>query len=124
MCLIKDHYGFKTAEKDIKVYKRLVSNSNIDKTLFSGPYYDFNYEIGKIYETELREHPTSNLNLGYWDVEEGFHAYTSFEKASIARISNEIIFECTIPKGSLYARSLTHTQIVSNKIKLDKIICA
>lgn len=119
MCLTKKHPGFKTAKKDIKVYKVLKLKCETPE-IYSGPYYDFDYEIGNEYHTELVERPNCAIIPGF-EVTCGFHAYIASNEA-IERFcwwyESEVLFECVIPEGSLYAISRDGRQIVSNKIRI------
>lgn len=122
MCLTKKHPGFKRAKKDIKVYKVLKLKTETPE-IYSGPYYDFNYEIRNEYHTELVER-LNHARIPEFEVTCGFHAYIDsndvIEDFKIFRwwYKSEVLFECVIPEGSLYAISRDGRQIVSNKIRI------
>lgn len=90
------------------------------KKIYVSPFLYFEYKFGITYKTELEVFTDC---LGYYRIEEGFHAYKTEDTALhfLSRhIESCVITKCIIPKGSeVY---LNETEIVSNKIIVDSLI--
>lgn len=115
MCLLKTNKGFVVADTDITVFKKLIPSLH---GKISSPFYNFKYEIGKIYKTYLVE--TKSLHTSCWEVTKGFHAYRRDGLRFIHFNKGEALFECIIPKGSKYAIGYDF-EIVSNQIMIKGI---
>jgi hypothetical protein len=140
MCLITRQMQPLIAENDMIVYKILRVN-------LQSPYWYFRYEQNKVYKTEILDAPSNkctvfdNREFEFlkkekidWANEEwikenketircisaGFHAATT-----PGRLNNtvweltEILFKCTIPKGSEYFEDGDEL-IVSNQIIINE----
>lgn len=108
---------FKTAKKDIKVYKVFeVESEGILRTPFRKTIYEYGVEI----EVKLRP----LINCKHFVLSDnGFHSYTNVEEA--IKLRNNIrymyrdftVTELIIPKGAKYLIG-EGNEVVSNKIKL------
>lgn len=130
MCLeIKHRTEPKVTDKPIECYKLFMIRNKHGKLY--APYRDYDYTIGQTHTTELQLIPTFH-NTRYsqsYEVEKGFHSFTSLEDAQRYL---EIFFpygkhrmtirKCTIPKGALlykgrFINGMLSTQsYCSNKI--------
>lgn len=130
MCLVTEQQKPIQIRKDMAVYKVLT------KELSSIRYY-FRWELGKLYKTYMVANNTSKLiaddlalkaypdfirNKSYVHIHEGFHSFATLKRAEDWGVSScDIIVKCTIPKGSLIYKDKTGL-VVSNQIRIDKII--
>ena len=143
MCLITEQKTPFIAKEDIKVYKLMESD------LYSYFQY-FKYEIGKLFETEIKESTNKawnscceldknylikkykckfkelkfNTNLACFS--EGFHSAKSLDvcKGILDEFDDEddcFFYEATIPKGAEYYRDGVGF-IISNKLIINKEI--
>ena len=55
-------------------------------------------------------------------IEEGLHAYTTLHEAMCSHNEYNIICEVSIPKGAKYYISKDGKEIVSNRMKITKIL--
>lgn len=141
MCLITDDKKLHVADKDITTFKLLSTYGNT----IESPYYKFKYKLNTLYETEIvllnkydenwcpycdMERDYLNSHYTDWDIEgssdrdnlicvaSGFHSST---QQDILSDDYYQLFECTIPKGSLYHKGFVGL-MVSNKIIINKLI--
>ena len=131
----------KVAEKDITVKKILdsVCPGLFIKSRYFAPYYkDFEYEIGKVYETEITPVEYEDRK-GWCSISEGFHSYSMKLKISkscqgrdvyiispngrilnfLFGISPMAVMECVIPKSTVYWEN-DLGEIVSEKLIVKK----
>lgn len=125
MCLIKYNPGFKIAREDILVYKLLYKEES-NETYYS-IYRNSPYELGIVYRvSSLVDQPIQDINhYPKYRVEAGLHSFTTLEYAKIMRwnATKQVIALGIVPKGSRYAYG-NDNDIVSNELKLIRIICA
>lgn len=125
MCLVKKGKGFKTAIEDITVYKLFYKKSN---GYLMSPFRNHLYKLNQKEGSELSEHPyvtSYGTFKSYYRVEKGLHAFTTEGEATFwiwehNTFPEEIVVECIIPKGSLYAEGISN-DIVSNQLIPIKI---
>lgn len=94
MCLTAEHLKAHVATEDIKCYKIL------QKDMKSYYYGDFQWEIGKLYETEME-----TINRNPQIIGQAFHSYCSYPDVQEILIHTgmpSLMVECTIPKGAMY----------------------
>lgn len=94
MCLTAEHLKAHVATEDIKCYKILQKDM---KSYYHG---DFQWEIGKLYETEME-----TINRNPTIIGQAFHSYCSYldaKKMHIHADKPSLVVECTIPKGATY----------------------
>ena len=102
MCLIATS-GRLVAQWDIVCYKTL-------DTDMKSIYYEFQYELGRIYEGELEE-PNEDNRL--WV---GFHSYELKSDAiRVSKVWGGTAWKCVIPKGAEYYEGKGY-ELASNKI--------
>lgn len=153
MCLITEQRIPFIAEEDMIVYKVLTSDLQsafyrnlveVDSTIY-GVYYSsvsrFQYELGKLYETEILESRGSSCYDGIdtdalyqnygssWlrkvgdeliSYGQGFHF--AFEKDRLTELEDyNVIVECTLPKGTEYFENVSGLG-VANQIIINKVI--
>lgn len=105
------------ALEDIKCYKILHRNSH-HKTIIS-PFWSYEWKPGEPNTTEEMVIETSWAN----SLTNGFHSLRNISSAlhygELEGVNgpNQAIFECTIPKGSLYWDN--NTQYLSNALTLN-----
>lgn len=104
------------ASKDLTVWKRLVVSQAEDLTLIHSPYRQYEYKIG--------EHNTLDraFDCSLFQIAEGFHAYSNARRAVNSAHSDESIFRCTVPKGSIYYWNPDHYEIVSDELIINELI--
>jgi hypothetical protein len=131
MCLTiaKLEHGVETASKDIKVYKllrvrggvaaspyqRLRYKSGDDKKVC---YFTMGYErrcFNKDFPLNLSKNPISEY------IHAGLHVYTNKREAASYCLSDRILVECTIPKGTKFIRG-TDGEIVTLRLKVGRAI--
>lgn len=118
-----NHQKAIVTDKDIICYKYL--DKSIEKNCLTAPFHNQQYEVGKVYETELgwhkykkpRRHRFSIFPLGYnLYIEEGFHALLDPDnKNYIHLIACHNLYKVIIPKGSTIVEGKIG-DIVSNRI--------
>lgn len=103
------------ATRSIRVWKRF------NKKNLKSPYRGFQYERDKEYSlsTDLTEKYDFRMDVRI--ITDGFHAYTSRQKAENHRGLIETVIECTVPKGSVYYWNPVRQEIVSNRIRISAI---
>jgi len=62
------------------------------------------------------------LRIADYIIEEGLHAYTTLHEAMRSHNEDNIICEVSIPKGAKYYISEDSKEIVSNRMKITKIL--
>lgn len=138
MCLITNRKE-EIATEDITVYKSLLKHQYEIHGKCMSIFYNYEYGYGILNETVIGE---TYFNDQYYDdrariyTENAFplefdrqnelvRHTNGFHSFSKERIENEnegcLIFECTIPKGSIYVRDVEGTLYVSNKLILNKL---
>lgn len=123
MCLQTKWKNPKIAKRAILVYKLLHKDR---KSIYVG---QFEYELNKTYTTEMKiSKDTEHFDDAAYEwiqkvgrsnvmsISEGFHAFTSIERAE--RIGH-CVFSAIIPKGAKYYKDGTGL-IVSSKIKVGE----
>lgn len=118
MCFIvdKDNAEPKTAGRSIRVWKRFQVPKN--SLTLTSPYRGHDYRVGELstlnepllVETDF--HPRINR---------GFHSYSSLKTANARAWTDEIIVECTVPKGSTYYWNPYKQEIVSDLLLIKEI---
>lgn len=94
MCLTAEHLYAFVATEDIKCYKILQKDM---KSYYHG---DFQWKIGKLYETDMEMISNKSKSIG-----KAFHSYCSFFDAQEIHIHlgmSALVVECIIPKGARY----------------------
>lgn len=124
MCLITKWKKPEVAKKDIICFKIM---RRIEDTITS-PFKFFEYELDKLYKTEMTEDPAGGSYdekdgkelIKYIDegipfiiIGEGFHAALTIER--LGCIGFDYVYKCIIPKNSLYYQDATGL-IVANQI--------
>lgn len=123
MCLIpKKGCWIATANEDIKCWKVVsprIYFVDERQSIYQGTYHKFE-EVLEACE-HLRATKVFENNKPYRQINEGFHAYLSIERA--ARLlyydKTKRVVECTIPKGAEYCYG-TFDDIVANKMIVHK----
>lgn len=117
MCLAAEHIQAHVATEDIKCYKIL------QKDMKSYYYVDFQWEIGKLYKTEME---TKNRNPQI--IGQAFHSYYTYldaQKIHMHTGKPSLVVECTIPKGAMYFKGHHGYNILgyaSNQIIVNRVI--
>ena len=94
MCLTTGHIYAHVATEDIKCYKIL------QKDMKSYYYGKFQWELGKLYETDMETTANKSKSIG-----KAFHSYRSYldvQEIYIYAGMPSLVVECTIPKGAMY----------------------
>lgn len=142
MCLVTNQLEPKIATEDIIVYKKM--NEHKDSGTIWSYHQDFQYELGKLYKTEIKEsedisvldyeakrdyenfYKGFNSNFGENIIDdtlkcfgEGFHSYKRKERGDIRFWSKAFLYECIIPKGSEYYEDCSNL-LVSNQLIIVK----
>jgi len=132
MCLTSKTYRTRTearknfvpimARKDLKVYKKFKIDESFD---FTSPLRGFSYVENKTYElgSKLKIYFSKDDDKWIGVVYEGFHSYKDREYAENQVLIgfDELIVECTIPRGAMYLRSGDGQEIVSTVIKIGRV---
>lgn len=128
MCLQTTWKLPKEAKKDIIVYK-CFSNNLWNSHKIVSPFNNFEYITDKVYKTTMKETNDDSyfddeagiakkeyekINGTLKNIGEGFHSAKTLERL-IDDTYTYRIFECIIPKGSLYYEGLTDL-LASNQI--------
>ena len=140
MCLITNQKEPLVAQEDMVVYKGLTA---LEDNKAGSIYESFSYILGQLYTTEMQQDDdwcaadTPSVrwldnNYPNWHRGEekehlicigpGYHSSLTERRISYHRKSDSI-YQCTIPKGSLYYTDPTGL-IVSNQIIINHIIPA
>ena len=111
----------KKAKKDITVYK-VLKPSLVKGKLFS-PFQYFLWEPGyHYYQDTSNNQPAFTFKIRnlfenfILEVHQGLHAYTSLERAKIAKWSGNKVYKMIIPKGSLYYEDSSKKEIVADNM--------
>lgn len=112
----KDHAEPKAAGRSIRVWKRFQVPKN--SLTLTSPYRSHDYRVGELstlnepllVETDFRPR-----------INRGFHSYSSLKTANARAWTDEIIVECTVPKGSTYYWNPRANEIVSDRLLLKAI---
>lgn len=117
MCLTAKHLKAYVATENIKCYKIMQKDM---KSYYHG---DFQWEIGKLYETEI-----GKINRNPSIIGKAFHSYCSYLDAQEIHIHAgmpSLVVECTIPKGALYFKGYHGYDTLgyaSNQIIVNRVI--
>lgn len=118
MCLTAEHIKARVATEDIKCYKIL------QKGMRSYYHDDFQWEIGKLYETSMNA-----LTVITKKINKAFHSYRSFLDAQEIHIHMgmpSLVVECTIPKGAKYFEGYhgyyKEDGFASNQLIINRVI--
>lgn len=123
------------ATEDITCYKVLevVVNDNTGQTTYRSPnFMDYQYQIGKNYKAELGLTRTkSQYALGEYRTTTGLYSFNMLMAVRLACQEWELLnpdrqyacFECIIPKGSKYYKSLDKPicQLVSDQLQIVRM---
>lgn len=124
MCLITKWIEPKVAETDIVCFKTMYRKAG--KIISSFEFFE--YELDKLYQTEMQEDPTGSAydgldgkllayyiekNIPYKIIGAGFHAGLTSKRLN--NYGDDHTFLCIIPKDSLYYKDETGL-IVANQI--------
>jgi hypothetical protein len=116
------HQEVKIATEDIECYKILTTNKYYVDLIISPFYYE-------IYFKNADTHPVIKRvkEFGFnWshtdDIEEGLHSYSTYNKAKLKSIADNIItiHKAIIPKGTEYYYNSIEKEYVSLKLKVWK----
>lgn len=121
MCFIprnKNSIRLKIARKNITCYK-IVNKSELSEKIVFSLIYNYEYRIGYVYETTcgIRKSDVTEQNIV---VESGFHSFKHKPDSHFILCKDEVIVKCTIPKGSIYAKSKNF--YVSSHIVINEIM--
>lgn len=117
MCLYTKQKEVKIAKKDITCYK--VINPDMTSLYFT----EFNWVLGKLYETEIECCSKWDFN----EVSKSFHSYKTLQDLMhgyFKSLSPCMMVKCTIPKGSEYylGKQDEMDGYASNKIIVNEIL--
>lgn len=102
------------------VFKRFRQKTD-DKQLVPPFCTSFRYTRNKMYTTQLT---TGGYGSDYLDINCGFHAYTTLERARHKQergpltIHKEIVVMCLVPKGATFLWNDSTEECVSNKMRV------
>lgn len=101
------------AEKDILVYKVMYKGSWLSRSLrgVKSLHKKFFYNTNEIM-------PFVDIHPDRERVEEGYHSYSTFNKAYNHVYRGYAVFEFIIPSGATYFYNATHEEYVSSYIRL------
>ena len=120
MCLNTNNSEPFIAKEDITAYKIFEKRIRFGIFLFS--YIRESLWIYKIPRfARMSPEPSRNFK-GRYMIEEGLHAYKTLHEAQRQYCFFSIVAEVIIPKGAKYYISYDNSEIVSNKMKVVKII--
>lgn len=119
MCWNSTKWNPKTATKDIVCYKVMRS---------FGEKFISNI-VGHVYEVNtlntprnLQQKVSYFLGSPWYEVSSGYFSYISIGKAAENLVTDEVLVQCTIPKGSIYCKAFG--EYVSSNIIINKRISA
>lgn len=135
MCAYINNKKPSVATEDITCYKVLevVVNDNTGQTTYRSPnFMDYQYQIGKNYKAELGLTRTkSQYALGEYRTTTGLYSFNMLMAVRLACQEWELLnpdrqyacFECIIPKGSKYYKSLDKPicQLVSDQLQIVRM---
>lgn len=110
------------AKKPITCYKVLRKN------MHSIIYKSFEWEFGKLYETEMQFYESPLFGIVPEKIAQAFHSYKSYkdviEAACLFFPQPCIIVECTIPKGATFYAGCHGDEegFASNQIIINKVV--
>lgn len=109
------------AKKPITCYKILRKN------MHSIIYKSFEWEFGKLYETEMQFYESSLFGIVPEKIAQAFHSYKSYKDirgACLLYSQPCIIVECTIPKGATFYAGCHGGDegFASNQIIINKVV--
>jgi hypothetical protein len=116
----------KIAIKDIIVFKvlekRRWKNQYGEDTKYISPYRSYVYHLGyHYYQTGPNKFSIWwNSFSGYYDINQGLHAWVSLKKAEEEKYDCTII-KCVIPKGSTYFLGANNDVVTDNLILLEEV---
>ena len=121
MCLVTKMKEPIVAKKPITCYKILRKN------MHSIIYKSFEWEFGKLYETEMQFYESSLFGIVPEKIAQAFHSYKSYKDvigACLLYSKPCIIVECTIPKGATFYAGCHGDEegFASNQIIINKVI--
>ena len=109
------------ASKDIVCYKRLqdtfeFTRSGSRKKILDSPYMHHSYVMNQLYSIP-------SLKKIYGDINEGFHMYTTKEKADKHWVFYSVnTYRCVIPQGASYYINPESQECVSNQLIIKRKI--
>lgn len=118
------HPGEKIAKKDITCYKVFDHNArsqNQHGKYVRSMHRRFNYKIGVLYELDGYMNAAYNWFWGVKTIEVGLHSFIDFRSAMSSMLSDELVYKCTIPKGSRYYYNPQTKEYVSDQIIIKKL---
>jgi hypothetical protein len=122
---------FKVAKKDITIYKLLNLKNKKGKIIYYSPYRGTKYELNNHYYQTKQKFTIDIANIGmpsskFIMVNRGLHSYTDYDFSRLrdSSIANACYVKAIIPKGSLYLRGDSETEIVSDNLILTDDIVA
>ena len=128
MCLISKYRFPKRAKADITCYKVLeIGRNSEDTQIYYTPFMDTPVHVPGILKAE-----GSSIRFGIFDsyeVGKGYiHAYHYEHTAKVSssiydfRNLNNVVVECTIPKGTKYHINESGIEICAKKMIINKIV--
>ena len=121
MCLYTKMKEPIVAKKPITCYKILRKN------MHSIIYKSFEWEFGKLYETEMQFYESSLFGIVPEKIAQAFHSYKSYKDvrgACLVLSHPFIIVECTIPTGATFYAGCHGDEegFASNQIIINKVV--
>ena len=121
MCLYTKTKEPIIAKKPITCYKILRKN------MHSIIYSNFEWEFGKLYETEMQFYESPLFGIVPEKIAQAFHSYKSYKDVIEACLSFQqpcIIVECTIPTGAKFYAGCHGDEegFASNQIIINKVV--
>lgn len=121
MCLYTKMTEPIIAKKPITCYKILRKN------MHSIIYKSFEWEFGKLYETEMQFYESSLFGIIPEKIAQAFHSYKSYKDvrgACLVLSHPFIIVECTIPTGATFYAGCHGDEegFASNQIIINKVV--
>lgn len=109
------------AKKPITCYK--VLRKNMHSIIYKG----FEWEFGKLYETEMQFHESPLFGIVPEKIAQAFHSYKSYKdirEACLLYSQPFIIVECTIPTGATFYAGCHGDEegFASNQIIINKVV--
>ena len=118
MCLITNKKDPYIAAEKITAYKLMYKPIFY---IFLSSYVRVSLWILKI-PRFAKMSPKKFKRIADYTIEEGLHAYTTLHEAMYSHNEYNIICEVSIPKGAKYYISKDGKEIVSNRMKITKIL--
>lgn len=119
MCWNSRKWNPKVALKDITCYKVMKVFGEKFKSNVTGKVYETN-----VLNTPINLQPKVSFFLGdpWYDVSSGYFSYSNIGNAVENSCTNEVLVQCTIPKGSVYVKAFG--EYISSNIIVNKKISA